>query len=156
MFDQEPQIGMPLPEGVSSTAANGASDFIGSPYPPTSQDQARTGSASSPTLAVAAGHVIPRYMYGAQPPPQPAGEPLHPLAPRWPPSTTDSTYVFWPGPVANMGTSRSAAASALPNGANKGSALMRPKTAQEVYDTVTTPYDYTEGYHSLMKYLPYR
>lgn len=96
-------------------------------------------------------------------------QPLHPLAPRWPPTTTDSTYVFWPGPP---GRGRNAAANALANAAvNAASAggngdelglglgqvvLSRQKTAQEVYGSVMAPYDYTAGYHSLMKYLPHR
>ncbi|ETW80605.1 hypothetical protein HETIRDRAFT_245864, partial [Heterobasidion irregulare TC 32-1] len=49
--------------------------------------------------------------------------------------------------------------SSWPSDANPGPSLSGTSssfTAQEVYDTVTTPYDYTEGYHSLMKYLPYR
>lgn len=33
---------------------------------------------------------------------------------------------------------------------------MGPKTAEEVYGSVTKPYDYTEGYHFLMKVLPFR
>ncbi|THH15134.1 hypothetical protein EW146_g5291 [Bondarzewia mesenterica] len=154
MFDQEPQMGMPLPDGVSTAAVtNGApSDFLGSSYSSTSQALART---SSPTLATAANGAS-QHMYAAQQQTQLSSQPLHPLAPRWPPSSTDSTYVFWPGPVANAGKSRSAAASALTNGTNTASALSGPKTAQEVYDNVTMPYDYTEGYHSLMKYLPYR
>jgi len=31
-----------------------------------------------------------------------------------------------------------------------------PKTAEEVYGSITKPYDYTEGYHFLMKVLPFR
>jgi hypothetical protein len=31
-----------------------------------------------------------------------------------------------------------------------------PKTAEEVYGNITKPYDYTEGYHFLMKVLPFR
>lgn len=89
---------------------------------------------------------------------------LHPLAPRGPPTTTDSTYVFWPGPA---GRGRNAAANALANavvgagasgedGPHGQLALTRQKTAQEVYGNITAPYDYTAGYHSLMKYLPHR
>ncbi|EIM81151.1 uncharacterized protein STEHIDRAFT_134790 [Stereum hirsutum FP-91666 SS1] len=87
-------------------------------------------------------------------------EPLHPLAPRWPPTTTDSTYVFWPGPP---GRGRNAAATALANAVAGGDdiglgqvVLSKQKTAQEVYSSVIAPYDYTAGYHSLMKYLPHR
>ncbi|TFY74732.1 hypothetical protein EWM64_g9280 [Hericium alpestre] len=76
------------------------------------------------------------------------GEPLHPLAPRWPPSSTDSTYVFSPE---TLSRSRLSAYNSLSN-----TDPARQRSAQEVYDNVTAPYDYTEGYHSLMKYLPKR
>ncbi|KAI0315956.1 hypothetical protein OF83DRAFT_1061189 [Amylostereum chailletii] len=78
---------------------------------------------------------------------------LHPLAPRWPPSTTDSTYVFSPSATGPGGMS-----SFLNSGGTGGSSyeLSGPRTAEEVYATVTKPYDYTEGYHFLMKILPYR
>lgn len=53
---------------------------------------------------------------------------LNPLALRWPPSSVESAGLEFSG----------------------------PKTAQEVYGSVTKPYDYTEGYHFLMKVLPFR
>lgn len=39
---------------------------------------------------------------------------------------------------------------------NSGLELSSPKTAEEVYESITKPYDYTEGYHFLMKVLPFR
>ena len=87
---------------------------------------------------------------------------LHPLAPRWPPTTTDSTYVFWPGPLGkgrNAATSALAGANANGNSGDDGlsqALVSRQKTAQDVYGSVMAPYDYTAGYHSLMKYLPHR
>jgi hypothetical protein len=53
---------------------------------------------------------------------------LHPLALRWPLSSADSV----------------------------GLEISGPSTAEEVYESITKPYDYTEGYHFLMKVLPFR
>jgi PAS domain S-box-containing protein len=53
---------------------------------------------------------------------------LRPLTPRWPACTTESAALELSG----------------------------PKTAEEVYGGITKPYDYTEGYHFLMKVLPFR
>lgn len=39
---------------------------------------------------------------------------------------------------------------------DSGLELSGPKTAEEVYESITKPYDYTEGYHFLMKVLPFR
>lgn len=39
---------------------------------------------------------------------------------------------------------------------DSGLGLTGPKTAEEVYGSITKPYDYTEGYHFLMKVLPFR
>lgn len=39
---------------------------------------------------------------------------------------------------------------------NSGLGLTGPKTPEEVYGSITKPYDYTEGYHFLMKVLPFR
>ena len=39
---------------------------------------------------------------------------------------------------------------------DSGLGLSGPKTAEEVYGSITKPYDYTEGYHFLMKVLPFR
>lgn len=39
---------------------------------------------------------------------------------------------------------------------NSGLERSSPKTAEEVYESITKPYDYTEGYHFLMKVLPFR
>ncbi|KAI0305435.1 hypothetical protein B0F90DRAFT_1697992 [Multifurca ochricompacta] len=70
--------------------------------------------------------------FSSAPQPAAASSPSHsasrPLAPRWPLSTTDSA----------------------------GLELSGPKTAEEVYGGITKPYDYTEGYHFLMKVLPFR
>ncbi|KAH9040147.1 hypothetical protein EDB85DRAFT_1859174 [Lactarius pseudohatsudake] len=65
--------------------------------------------------------------------PSPSKSSLRPLTPRWPACTTDSAYVT---------------ISLLE--------LSGPKTAEEVYGSITKPYDYTEGYHFLMKVLPFR
>lgn len=74
-----------------------------------------------------------------------SSQPLHPLAPRWPAPTTNSTYVF--GPAA---FDRESSLSLSEYG-NVGSSR-----GDEVYAAVTRPYDYTEGYHFLMKILPHR
>ncbi|KAH9058824.1 hypothetical protein EDB87DRAFT_844575 [Lactarius vividus] len=60
--------------------------------------------------------------------PSPSKSSLRPLTPRWPACTTDSALLELSG----------------------------PKTAEEVYGSITKPYDYTEGYHFLMKVLPFR
>ncbi|KAI9456508.1 hypothetical protein BJY52DRAFT_1275841 [Lactarius psammicola] len=60
--------------------------------------------------------------------PSPSKSSLRPLTPRWPTCTTDSARLELSG----------------------------PKTAEEVYGSITKPYDYTEGYHYLMKVLPFR
>ena len=39
---------------------------------------------------------------------------------------------------------------------DSGLGLTGPKTASDVYGSITKPYDYTEGYHFLMKVLPFR
>jgi hypothetical protein len=39
---------------------------------------------------------------------------------------------------------------------DSGLEISGPKTAEEVYESITKPYDYTEGYHFLMKVLPFR
>ena len=46
--------------------------------------------------------------------------------------------------------------STQPRTAASGLELLGPKTAEEVYGSITRPYDYTEGYHFLMKVLPFR
>ncbi|TFY58137.1 hypothetical protein EVG20_g8271 [Dentipellis fragilis] len=150
VFDQESSLGLALAADNASSRANiPAADFLvpAAAYsPPPPQASRKPASAtSSPTVSMAPH---PAMGYPAQPPPQPAGEPLHPLAPRWPPSTTDSTYVFCPDTAPR---SRTAAFSSM-----SGMELARQRTSQEVYETVTAPYDYTEGYHFLMKYLPKR
>ncbi|KZV63664.1 hypothetical protein PENSPDRAFT_201697 [Peniophora sp. CONT] len=70
-------------------------------------------------------------------------QPLHPLAPRLPPSTADSSYVFGPAAFdrhdghAEIGTG----------------AVVR---GDEVYGAVTKAYDYTKGYHLLMQTIRHR
>lgn len=39
---------------------------------------------------------------------------------------------------------------------DSGLEISGPKTAEEVYESITKPYDYTEGFHFLMKVLPFR
>ncbi|KAF8499716.1 hypothetical protein F5888DRAFT_1898560 [Russula emetica] len=58
----------------------------------------------------------------------PSQSALNPLALRWPLSSAESAGLEFSG----------------------------PKTAEEVYQSITKPYDYTEGYHFLMKVLPFR
>ncbi|KAI0268780.1 hypothetical protein BC834DRAFT_653237 [Gloeopeniophorella convolvens] len=93
---------------------------------------AQSYSALAPSTSTGTPSAQPAQdSFMAQPPvtaPSPSPSALHPLAPRWPPSTTDSA----------------------------GLELSGPKTAEEVYGSITKPYDYTEGYHFLMKVLPYR
>ena len=39
---------------------------------------------------------------------------------------------------------------------DSGPEISGPKTVEEVYGSITKPYDCTEGYHFLMKVLPFR
>jgi hypothetical protein len=43
-----------------------------------------------------------------------------------------------------------------PSADSAGFEFSGPKTADEVYGSITKPYDYNEGYHFLMKVLPFR
>lgn len=185
MFDTDPpMVGILAPEagsgaGAGQSAASMGQEFLASPYASSSpnmsmqrpgspglgyQSMDTTGDGSSSQQQQTN---VSQTGQNGQAQGQRSEEPLHPLAPRWPPTTTDSTYVFWPGPP---GRGRNAAANALANAAvnaaNAGGngdevglgqvVLSRQKTAQEVYGSVMAPYDYTAGYHSLMKYLPHR
>ncbi|KAH6914385.1 transcription activator of gluconeogenesis ERT1 [Coprinopsis sp. MPI-PUGE-AT-0042] len=99
--------------------------------------------------------------------PQDQSGPLHPLQPRFPlnqrprsppagPLTYegDSTKGLLTPPLSNASP---IAASAVPLGVAE---TTRPESAlphlQSINDRVTKPYDYTEGYHFLMKHLPTR
>jgi hypothetical protein len=100
-------------------------------------------------------------------PTQDQSGPLHPLQPRFPldqrprsppagPLTYegDSSKGLLTPPLSNASP---IAASAVPLGVSE---TARPETAlphlQSINDRVTKPYDYTEGYHFLMKHLPTR
>lgn len=75
-----------------------------------------------------------------------ASQPLHPLAPRLPPSTPDSSYVF--GPAAFDRHDGHAEIESPGIGA-----IIR---GDEVYGAVTKAYDYTQGYHLLMQTIRHR
>ena len=74
---------------------------------------------------------------------------LQPLAPRWPLPTADSAYVSKPHFLSFVAQHSTVTT-------RSGLELSGPKTAEEVYGSITKPYDYTEGYHFLMKVLPFR
>ncbi|KAI0063620.1 hypothetical protein BV25DRAFT_1801796 [Artomyces pyxidatus] len=71
-------------------------------------------------------------------------------------TTPDSTNT--PPPSAHASDSAALLRTAGMSGFSAGSGLdlVGPRSADEVYGSVTKPYDYTEGYHFLMKILPYR
>ncbi|VDB89228.1 unnamed protein product [Peniophora sp. CBMAI 1063] len=73
-------------------------------------------------------------------------QPLHPLAPRLPPSTADSSYVFGP------------AAFDRHDGHTEieGPGVGAVARGDEVYGAVTKAYDYTKGYHLLMQTIRHR
>ncbi|PPR05830.1 hypothetical protein CVT26_010110 [Gymnopilus dilepis] len=78
------------------------------------------------------------------PPTSQSDEPLHPLQPRYPLDTRPRSpplSAFLPSPAKD---------SQLTRPPSRGSKL------QSITDRVTAPYDYTEGYHFLMKHLPTR
>lgn len=78
----------------------------------------------------------------------PSQSALHPLALRWPHTSADSAYVALSSFMASF-----------PNNIvtiDSGLEISGPRTAEEVYESITKPYDYTEGYHFLMKVLPFR
>ena len=127
-----------------------------------STEQSQTGSGSSPSTdflgqvitSVNSGSNAPQDSFDATAPRRmstasPSQSPLHPLAPRWPLSTTDQAYVFQSF-LFEVITQRNLGAT------DSGLGFSGPKTAEEVYGSVTKPYDYTEGYHFLMKVLPFR
>lgn len=93
--------------------------------------------------------------------------PLHPLQPRYPLDTRPKSPIFGTFGYDSIKDTSSALLSP-PNtsptstaSAPSGTAdLVRPQSRgsklQSINDRVTTPYDYTEGYHFLMKHLPTR
>ncbi|PPQ89727.1 hypothetical protein CVT25_014128 [Psilocybe cyanescens] len=95
---------------------------------------------------------------------------LHPLQPRYPldarPRSPPTVFLHNPSSkdVASRGllspppsTSSPSSTSSVPTGVAD---IVRPQSCgsklQSITDRVTTPYDYTEGYHFLMKHLPTR
>lgn len=98
---------------------------------------------------------------------------LHPLAPRYPLDNrprSPPTSVYLHNASSKDGSSRNllsppppnsspASTESLPAGLSDSTALRVPSNGsqlQNINDRVTTPYDYTEGYHFLMKHLPSR
>ncbi|KAI9511158.1 hypothetical protein F5148DRAFT_1173060 [Russula earlei] len=115
--------GFLIPPFVPTGSRSSSTDFLDQSFSSLGPvSTAPTSSAQTPSdpFASTASQAI-----SATSPSQSA---LHPLAPRWPLSSSDSAELELSG----------------------------PKTAEEVYGSITKPYDYTEGYHFLMKVLPFR
>ncbi|KAF5370598.1 hypothetical protein D9758_001922 [Tetrapyrgos nigripes] len=111
-------------------------------------------------------------LYHTPLPPPPSSDPLHPLQPRWPldsrprspplspqvslqPNNENPHGLLSPphsnaSPSLQYSNSHMSAESSKRPGIHSGSKL------QSINDRITKPYDYTEGYHFLMKHLPTR
>ncbi|KAI0256295.1 hypothetical protein BJV78DRAFT_1170749 [Lactifluus subvellereus] len=141
MFEDNRLTLPPTDRLQAGSGSSPSADFLSQPYPTLDpSSSATTSSAHTPQDSFVAA---PLQQVSA---PQSA---LQPLAPRWPLPTTDSAYVSKPHFLCfitqhNIVTTHS------------GLELSGPKTAEEVYGSITKPYDYTEGYHFLMKVLPFR
>lgn len=85
-----------------------------------------------------------------QAPSQPQG-PLHPLQPRYPLDTRPRSP-----PASSFLHSANAAATTSASISDPLPDMTRTSQLQAIHDRVTAPYDYTEGYHFLMKHLPSR
>lgn len=95
---------------------------------------------------------------------------IHPLQPRFPLDTrprSPPTTVFLHNPVSNDAASRGllsppsstcspSSTASVPIGIADMVSPACSSKLQGINDLVTTPYDYTEGYHFLMKHLPTR
>jgi hypothetical protein len=87
--------------------------------------------------------------------------PLHPLQPRYPLDSRPKSPILAALGYDSLLSSTNASASphsiAVPsNTADPLQPPHRDSQIQSIIDRVTTPYDYTEGYHFLMKHLPTR
>ncbi|RDB25289.1 Transcription activator of gluconeogenesis ERT1 [Hypsizygus marmoreus] len=137
-IEQQPSV-QPSETTLTASPSNTA-HYLSYPY--TAQQQQRTRSED----------LGDQLTYPQYPSPNQQEPPLHPLQPRYP---VDLRPHSPPGNVFlhNAETSSNATNSS-------GTEPERPKSGgsqlQSINDSVTKPYDYTEGYHFLMKHLPSR
>ena len=90
---------------------------------------------------------------------------IHPLQPRYPidtrPRSPATVFLHNPKDMTSRGLLSPSITSSSPRSVASGIAdIVRPKSCgsklRSINDRVTTPFDYTEGYHFLMKHLPTR
>ncbi|KAJ3495342.1 hypothetical protein NLJ89_g10644 [Agrocybe chaxingu] len=146
----ESQMQVPQSESLSTSPAN-AAHYLTYPYPHPQPPEDLTELRYTPP-------------YSSQ------TSPLHPLQPRYPLDTrprSPPTTVFLNTSSKDVGSRRlqspppstdsPSSTSSLPPGITEmARPLSRGSKLQSINDRVTAPYEYTEGYHFLMKHLPTR
>ncbi|KAJ7187996.1 hypothetical protein C8R46DRAFT_1053298 [Mycena filopes] len=162
-----PYSSWPSDEQMDFTAPRNHNDF-GSSYP--DQQQQIAVQPSDTTLSTSPSGSFLTYPY-PQPPEQDTalqysaqfgGQDLHPLQPRFPLDNRPRSPPFGAGKdsrgVLSPSSSSSSYAHAVPEQARQGQSQSSGGGShlQNINDRVTMPYDYTEGYHFLMKHLPSR
>lgn len=146
----EPQMSTQQSDSLSTSPGNSA-HYLTYPYPHASRPDDLTDIS-----------------YGTESPYTSSG--LHPLQPRYPldmrPRSPPAT-VFLHNPSSKDATTRGllspppstcspSSAASVPTGITDIAAPACSSKLQSIHDRVTMPYDYTEGYHFLMKHLPTR
>ncbi|KAJ7747312.1 hypothetical protein B0H16DRAFT_1555526 [Mycena metata] len=150
----------PSDERMDFPATRNSNDF-GSSYP--DQQQQMAVQPSDTTLSTSPSGSFLTYPY-PQPPEQEVysaqfgAQDVHPLQPRFPLDNRPRSPPFGAGKDSNAqrnilspSSSSSSYAHAIPEQARQGGSQL-----QNIENRVTMPYDYTEGYHFLMKHLPSR
>lgn len=148
----EPSITMPTSDASLSTSPSSSAHYLTYPYPPRGDELGELPYPSqyqSPQSQTSPHPLQPRYPLDARPRSPPLSTFL-----QEPTRDAPSRGLISPPP---SDASPSSTAS-VPTGLD--TLVVRPRSAgsqlQTINDRVVAPYDYTEGYHFLMKHLPTR
>lgn len=133
-------------EPTISTSPRDAAHYLTYPYPQAQRSGPTAEIPFSPS-------------YSSQP------SEIHPLQPRYPldarPRSPSTVFLQNPKDMTSRGLLSPSLSDDSPRSVTSGVAdIVRPKSCgsklRSINDRVTTPFDYTEGYHFLMKHLPTR